>query len=100
MKQQAMPSAPSELTSPVLGWNTLTPLALIQIGQIYPYRPEMFVPSLVQHVETHTRVGQVHLQIECCGFDRPLRLASELAKAIGEGIGDAEMHWIRSLPKP
>ena len=39
-----------------------------------------------------TRIGRVHLQVKGRSFDKFLLLAGKAAKAVGEGIGDAEFH--------
>lgn len=47
---------------------------------------------MVQHVETQVRVGRIHLQIGGCRLDALLLVSGELGQAVGEGVGDAEIH--------
>jgi len=57
-----------------------------------PYRPEIFIPCLVQFVKAHAGTGRIELQIKGGGFDRFLLVAGEFGKAVGEGVGYAEVH--------
>ena len=42
----------------------------------------------------HARAGRVHLQIEGRRLDGLLLLAGQLGEAVGEGVGDAEVHHV------
>ena len=57
-----------------------------------PYRPEVLVLRLVQLVETHSRIGRVELQVEGGRLDGLLLVAGESGEAVGEGVGDQEVH--------
>ena len=52
----------------------------------------MLVFGLLDPVQAHAGVRRVHLQIKRSGLDRLLLLASQACQAIGEGVGDAEVH--------
>jgi hypothetical protein len=57
----------------------------------HPQRPEVLVASLVELVETHARIGRVHLQVKRRGLDRLPLVVGQTGKAVGEGVGDAEV---------
>jgi len=61
----------------------------------YPHRPEVLVPRLVEPVEAHTRTGRVHLQVKRGGLDRLLAVPGKTRETVGEGVGDAEVHYAR-----
>ena len=58
-----------------------------------PHRREILVARLVELVELHPRVGGVELEIERRRLDRFLLLARQPREAVGEGVGDAEIHF-------
>jgi len=62
------------------------------LGLRYLTEKEVLVPRLVQLVQAHARIGRVQLEVEGGGLDGLLLLASQLGEAVGEGIGDAEIH--------
>lgn len=43
-------------------------------------------------METQAGIGRIQLQIECRGLDGFLLVSGEFGEAIGEGVGDAEVH--------
>ena len=55
-------------------------------------RPEVLVLGLVQFVELHPQRGRVHLKIKCRRLDGLRLVARQLRQAIGEGVGDSEVH--------
>ena len=57
-----------------------------------PHGPEVFIPRLVEAVETHARIRRVHLEVEGRGLNRLLLVAVQAGEAVGEGIGDEELH--------
>ena len=63
-------------------------------NHIDPHRPEILVFGFVEFVETQARIGRIQLQVKSRGFHDLLFLASEFGLAVGEGIGDAEVHGI------
>ena len=54
--------------------------------------PEPLVPRLVELVESHPGIGRIDLQIERGGLHGFLLVAGEASEAVGEGVGDAEIH--------
>lgn len=52
----------------------------------------MFVLGLLDPVQTHAGVRRVQLQVKGGGLDRFLLVAGQTGQAVGEGIGDAEVH--------
>src|SRR4051812_18874535 len=56
------------------------------------HRPEVRVLAPFESVELHTRRGRVQLEVECRRLGRLLLGASEVAEAVGEGVGDPELH--------
>jgi hypothetical protein len=56
------------------------------------HRPEVLVLRPVQLVELHPRVGGVELEVEGRGLHGLLLFAGQLGEAVGEGVGDAELH--------
>ena len=59
---------------------------------IHPHRPEIRVLCSVQLVEGQAVRGRVQLQVESGGLRSLLLLRRQAAKAVGEGVGDAELH--------
>src|ERR1017187_7442985 len=59
---------------------------------VYPHRPKVLVPRFVEFVEAQARTRGVHLQVKGRCFYRLLLVASEAREAVGEGVGDAEVH--------
>ena len=57
-----------------------------------PHRPEVRILRPIEFVEVHSRVCRVQLQIKGCGLHRFLLVAGEAAEAVGEGVGDSEVH--------
>src|SRR5437016_7556084 len=57
-------------------------------------RPEAFVLRLVEAMEVEARARRVHLQIERGGLDRLLLVAGQARQAVGEGVGDEELHGL------
>ena len=57
-----------------------------------PNRPKVFVFGLIKPMKLHTRTLRVHLQIKGRGLHGLLLLAGEFGEAIGEGIGNKEIH--------
>ena len=58
-----------------------------------PHRPEVPVPSLVELVELHPSAHGVHLEIEGRRLDRLLLVAGHPRQAVGERVGDTEIHY-------
>ena len=56
------------------------------------HRPEVFVFGLVELVETQAGIGRIHLQIEGRGLGQLLLFARQAGKAIGESVGNDELH--------
>ena len=48
-------------------------------------------------MELHTRIGGVQLQIKSRRLDSFLLVAGQFGKAVGEGVGDSELHNYRSI---
>jgi hypothetical protein len=63
-------------------------------AQVAPHsgRPEVPVFRVFEPVQLHARIRRVHLQVKGRGFDELLLLAGQAGKAVGEGVGDAEVH--------
>ena len=59
-----------------------------------PDGPEVRVLGLAQLVKAHARVGGVELEVEGGRLHRLLLLVGQLGQAVGEGIGDAEVHGL------
>lgn len=57
-----------------------------------PDGPEVRVSRPAQLVKPHAGVRRIKLKIEGGGLDRLLFLAAQLGEAVGEGVGDAELH--------
>ena len=57
-----------------------------------PHRPEILAPGVAELMKTHSRVGQIQLQIKGRGFHGLLLVAGQFGEAVGEGVGDAEVH--------
>ncbi len=64
---------------------------------VHPYRPEALVLRLVELVEAHARVCGVDLQVEGGHLHRLLLIAGQAREAVGEGVGDAKVHYLPSL---
>ena len=58
----------------------------------HAHRPEVLVPRPIQLVQTQARLRRVQLQVEGRGFHRFLLVVGQAGQAVGEGIGDAEVH--------
>ena len=59
-----------------------------------PHGPEVLVLRPVDLVQLQARMRRVHLQVERRGLDRLLLVAGQLREAIGEGVGDSELHQV------
>ena len=59
---------------------------------IHPHRPKVFILRLVQPVEAHPISRRIHLAVESRRFDGLLLIAGEAGEAVGEGIGNEEVH--------
>lgn len=57
-----------------------------------PHGPEVCIPCLVEAVEAHARIRRIHLEVEGRCLDRLLLVAVQAGEAVGEGIGDEELH--------
>jgi hypothetical protein len=57
-----------------------------------PHRPERGVLRPLQLVELEPRMGWVQLEVERRGLDRLLLLPRQAGQAVGEGVGDPELH--------
>ena len=55
--------------------------------------PEIPVLCSVQFVEFKPRTGRVGLQVEGSRFYRLLLFIGQFGQAVGEGVGDEEVHW-------
>ena len=64
-----------------------------------PNGPEVLVLRPVDLVQLQPRMRRVHLQVERRGLDRLLLVAGQLREAVGEGVGDAELHSYRRFPQ-
>ena len=58
----------------------------------HAHRPEVLVLRLFELVEGQARTGGIHLQIKGRGLDGFLLVTGQPCEAVGEGIGDAEVH--------
>jgi hypothetical protein len=56
------------------------------------HRPEVLVFGLLDPMQAHAGMRRVQLQVERRGFDRLLLVAGQAGQAVGEGVGDAEVH--------
>ena len=56
------------------------------------HRPEVLVPRVIQLVEAQSGIGRIDLKVERRGLDRLLLVARQAGEAVGEGVGDAEVH--------
>lgn len=59
---------------------------------IHPHGPEVRVFGAVQLVEGQAVRGRVQLKVESGSLGRPLLLRRQAAKAVGERVGDSEIH--------
>ncbi len=59
----------------------------------YTNGPEIGIPRSVQSVKLQSRMRRVHLQIKGSRFPGLLLVSGEFDEAIGEGVGDAELHY-------
>lgn len=57
-----------------------------------PHRPKILVLGAVKLVKTMPRIRRIQLQIEGSGLRQLLLLAAEFGEAVGEGVGDEELH--------
>ena len=57
-----------------------------------PRGPEVLVLRPVDLVQLQARMRRVHLQVERRGLDRLLLVAGQPDEAVGEGVGDTELH--------
>ena len=55
-------------------------------------RPEVLVLGLVEAVELQAGVGRIELKVEGRGLGGLLLVAGEFGEALGECVGDAEVH--------
>mgnify|MGYP000399456480 CR=1 FL=1 len=62
------------------------------------HRPEVLVLRLLQLVKLHPRRGRVHLKIERGRLHGLLLVARQPRQAVGEGVGDPEIHSGVSTP--
>ena len=60
--------------------------------RIHTHRLEVLVLRFVQLVELQSRCRQIHLEVKGRGLDGFLLLSRETGEAIGEGVGDEEVH--------
>src|SRR6266516_3150184 len=58
----------------------------------YSHRPKVFVPHLIELVEAHAGIGRIELQVERRRLDGLLLVAGQSGEAVGECVGDAELH--------
>ena len=65
--------------------------------EVDPHGPEVLVLRLVELVEAHAGGRGIHLQIERGRLDRLLLVAGQPCEAVGEGIGDSEIHYVSML---
>src|SRR5687768_10263134 len=56
------------------------------------YGPEVLVLRLVEPVELHAGARRVHLEVERGRLHQLLLVAGETGEAVGERVGDAEVH--------
>ena len=59
-------------------------------------RPEVTVLRLIDAVHLGAGLGGVDLEIEGGGFNGFLLFGCEAGEAVGEGVGDSELHRLRS----
>ena len=59
-----------------------------------PNGPEVLVFRPIDLVQLQPRMRRVHLQVERRRLDRLLLVAGQLGEAVGEGVGDAELHQV------
>ena len=59
-----------------------------------PNGPEVLVLRPVDLVQLQPRMRRVHLQVERRRLDGPLLVTGQLGQAVGEGVGDAELHQV------
>ena len=59
-----------------------------------PNGPEVLVLRPVDLVQLQAGMRRVHLQVERRCLHRLLLVAGQLGKAVGEGVGDAELHQV------
>ena len=59
-----------------------------------PNRPEVLVLRPIDLMQLQPRMRRVHLQVERRGLDCLLLVAGQPGEAVGEGIGDAELHQV------
>lgn len=64
---------------------------------VHSDRPEAFIPYIIEHVKTHTRMGRIDLEIKVCGFNCLLLVTGEFGEAVGESVGDAKIHMFYLL---
>lgn len=56
--------------------------------------PETWVSRSIQLVELQTGLGWIQLKVEGCDLRRLLLVAGQLGETGGEGVGDAELHFM------
>ena len=52
----------------------------------------MLVLGLFNPVQLHARIGRVLLQVKGSDLDRLLFVGGQAGEAVGEGVGNAELH--------
>lgn len=57
-------------------------------------RPEILVFCLVQLVESHPRIGRVHLKVERGGFHSFLFVSGQATQTIGKGVANPKVHLV------
>ena len=62
-----------------------------------PNGPEVLVLRPVDLVQLQARMRRIHLEVERRGLHRLLLVAGQLREAVGEGVGDSELHPSRSV---
>lgn len=62
----------------------------------HPHRPEVPVSRLVELVKLKPRTRRIHLKIERRRLRSLLLVGGETAEAVGERVGDAEVHLTRA----
>ncbi len=90
------------LLRPVIGFVMVSHITEQQAGitpmdnqpniAIDPYRPEALILRFVELMKTHSGAGGVKLEVKGRHLDGLLILVGELSEAIGEGVGDKEVH--------
>lgn len=58
------------------------------------HRPEVAVLGLIEFMKLHPRIRRVDLQVKCRRLDGLLLVARQAGEAIGERVGDAEVHFV------